>query len=468
MLDTAAPQMGARQHAQLRLMAKPHKLSARMVDLVAAKVSSPKMAETALPVVKLLVELAEKHTLGAAEIEQVAELLLSKMKDGQSEGDATTMMKDLLLDHVVAAQDSISMRTSHYAARNEMVTLSDRISDGILSRVSPGHEPTIGREFAHTNMADLARVVLQASGRQSPSSSAAAVEMALHSTGDFPAILGNVVGRTMLDGYEQSRSQLVRASREVTAMDFRSIHSLRVSSGPELKVVNEGGEFTNGTFEEGDESFALKTYGKVFGITRQALVNDDLGVFSNLAPIMGQGAAHTEAKLLAQLLEQNAGSGPSMKDGKALFHADHNNLGDGTAISVTALAAARTAMRRQKGLSGEAINVTPAFLVVPPELETVAEQLIAEITAAEASQVNPFAGRLTLLVDANLTDPAQWYLTAEPGRPDGLQHAYLDSQRGPQVFTQEGFEVDALRFKVRLDFGAGFVDHRAWYMNPGA
>jgi hypothetical protein len=72
------------------------------------------------------------------------------------------------------------------------------------------------------------------------------------------------------------------------------------------------------------------------------------------------------------------------------------------------------------------------------------------------------------LVDANLTDPARWYLSAGPGRPDGLQHAYLDGQRGPQVFTQEGFEVDALQFKVRLDFGAGFVDHRAWFMNPGA
>jgi hypothetical protein len=317
-------------------------------------------------------------------------------------------------------------------------------------------------------MADLARVVLQASGRRATGGAAAVVEMALHSTSDFPAILGDVVNRTMLDGYEQGRSQLMQASREVTAMDFRSIHALRVSTGSQLEVVNEAGEFKSGTIEEGDESFGLKTYGKVFGITRQALVNDDLGVFSNLAPVLGQGAAYTEAKLFAELLEQNAGSGPTMKDGKALFHADHKNLGTGSAISIAALAEARTAMRRQKGLSGEAINVTPAFLVVPPELETTAEQLIAEITAAEASQVNPFAGRLTLLVDANLTDPARWYLSAGPGRPDGLQHAYLDGQRGPQVFTQEGFEVDALQFKVRLDFGAGFVDHRAWFMNPGA
>jgi len=25
-----------------------------------------------------------------------------------------------------------------------------------------------------------------------------------------------------------------------------------------------------------------------------------------------------------------------------------------------------------------------------------------------------------------------------------------------------------MQFKVRLDFGAAFADHRAWYMNPGA
>nr|WP_274382365.1 Mu-like prophage major head subunit gpT family protein [Rhodovulum sulfidophilum] len=158
-----------------------------------------------------------------------------------------------------------------------------------------------------------------------------------------------------------------------------------------------------------------------------------------------------------------------MSDGKTLFHADHGNLAEtGAALSIGSLSVARTAMRRQKGLAGEAIRVDPALLIVPPELETQAERLVAEISAASADDVNPFQQKLTVLADANLTDPAAWYIAALPGRPDALQHAYLDGASGPQIFTRDGFETDASEFKVRLDFGAGFVDHRAWYKNSGA
>lgn len=105
---------------------------------------------------------------------------------------------------------------------------------------------------------------------------------------------------------------------------------------------------------------------------------------------------------------------------------------------------------------------------MPPELETVGEKLIADLSATTSEDVNPFAGKLTLLVDAQLASPTRWYLATRPGMPDGLMHAYLDGARGPQVFTREGFEVDATEFKVRMDFGAGFVDWRGWWMNPGA
>ena len=51
---------------------------------------------------------------------------------------------------------------------------------------------------------------------------------------------------------------------------------------------------------------------------------------------------------------------------------------------------------------------------------------------------------------------------------DGLEYAYLQGEEGPQIETKAGFEVDGMQFKVRLDFGGAFLDHRSWYMNPGA
>ncbi|MDP2579152.1 Mu-like prophage major head subunit gpT family protein [Shimia thalassica] len=213
----------------------------------------------------------------------------------------------------------------------------------------------------------------------------------------------------------------------------------------------------------------MKTYGKIFGITRQAIINDDLDVFSNMFPLLGQGAANTEAKLFAGLLEENAGLGPKLSDGKTLFHADHGNLAQASAtLSVASLGTARVAMRRQTGLAGEAINVVPTFLVVPPELETLAEQVLTEIAASEVANANPFAGKLKLLVEPRFASATAWYLCAAPGAPDSLQHAYLDGVAGPQLFTREGFEVDGIEYKVRMDFGAGFTDHRGWYMSPSA
>ncbi|MEY8827872.1 Mu-like prophage major head subunit gpT family protein [Sedimentitalea sp. XS_ASV28] len=247
------------------------------------------------------------------------------------------------------------------------------------------------------------------------------------------------------------------------------LHSVKVSAGPDLEEVNEQGEFTAGTIEEGAETFAVKTYGKIFGITRQAIINDDLDVFSNMFPLLGQRAASTEAKLFAGLLEENAGLGPHLADGRTLFHAAHGNLASASmTLSVASLGIARVAMRRQTGLAGEAINVVPAFLVVPPELETLAEQVLTEIAASEVANANPFAGKLRLLVEPRLASPTAWYLCAAPGAPDSLQHAYLDGATGPQLFTREGFEVDGIEYKVRMDFGAGFTGHRGWYLSPSA
>ncbi len=345
-----------------------------------------------------------------------------------------------------------------------------KVADGIYSRVNRAHEPTMGREFAGASLSEVADICLQQNGKSTAMASVASrVEMALHGTSDFPNILRDVGNMSLSNAYEASQSAIKQTSREVAASNFRALHSVKVSAGPDLEEVNEQGEFKAGTIEEGDETFAVKTYGKIFGITRQAIVNDDLDVFSNMFPLLGQGAANTEAKLFAGLLEENAGLGPKLSDGKTLFHADHGNLAQAAAtLSVASLGTARVAMRRQTGLAGEAINVVPTFLVVPPELEKLAEQVLTEIAASEVANANPFAGKLKLLVEPRLTSASAWYVCAAPGAPDGLQHAYLDGVAGPQLFTREGFEVDGIEYKVRMDFGAGFTDHRGWYMSPSA
>jgi phage major head subunit gpT-like protein len=118
-------------------------------------------------------------------------------------------------------------------------------------------------------------------------------------------------------------------------------------------------------------------------------------VQADLARRMGHGAAETEARILVTLLEAGSGNGPSLSDGKTLFHADHGNkAGSGAVISDATLSAARLALRTQKGIEDRTIRVTPKNLLVPPALETTAEKRLATIAPATASDVNPFSGAL--------------------------------------------------------------------------
>ena len=198
-------------------------------------------------------------------------------------------------------------------------------------------------------------------------------------------------------------------------------------------------------------------------------MNDDLGAFADLARRMGQAAAETEARILVTLLESGSGNGPTMSDGKALFHTQHGNKATtGAAISDATLSAARLALRTQKGIEDRTIRATPRNLLVPPALETTAEKWLASIAPATAADVNPFSGLLSLVVEPRLSSATRWYVTADPGEIDGLEFAYLSGAEGPQVESRSGWDVDGVEIRVILDFGAGFIDHRGWYMNPGA
>ena len=101
-------------------------------------------------------------------------------------------------------------------------------------------------------------------------------------------------------------------ARETTAADFRAKTRLMLdSAGIGLERVNEHGEFKSGTMAEAAESYRLETFGRIFGITRQALVNDDVGAFTDLPRRLGQAAAAFEADQLVALLEGPAGVGPA-------------------------------------------------------------------------------------------------------------------------------------------------------------
>lgn len=292
------------------------------------------------------------------------------------------------------------------------------------------------------------------------------------SVGDFPGILGNVASRLVLEHYNALPAALKVIASKRMATDFRALSLVRLGEYPQLQKVGPSGEFKYGPILESTESYRVETFGAITAINRQAIVNDDLGVFSKWPQVAAQSATGLEASTMVALLTANAGLGSTMSDGLTLFHATHGNLASaGGQIGDLTLSAGRLAMRRQTGVDRVTlIDVNPKFLVVPAALETTAQKYLAALQPAQASNVNVFSNSLTLVVEPRLDaiSTTRWYLAADPGMAQGLEYAFLTGAEGPQVETRLGWEVDGMEMKVRLDFGAGVVNWRGLYMNPGA
>ena len=341
------------------------------------------------------------------------------------------------------------------------------IGEAIYARIAPAHTPSAeARGYIGLTIPEIARLCLRNANISTTGSAASVIDRALMTTSDFPLILADAVGRTLRTAYGAAPSGIRRLGRQSTLPDFRKKQSIMLGSAPTLEKVNEHGEFRSGALGESAESYGLATFGRIIGLTRQALVNDDLNAFGDLPRRMGAAAAAFEADFLVTLLTSNSGTGPTMSDTKALFHSDHGNLaGSGAAPGETTLDAARLAMRGQVEIGGELIAVTPRYLLVGPALETACEKLLAAISPTTVDEVQPI--RLALVVEPRLSGNG-WYVVADPAEIDGLEYAYLEGESGPQLASSVGWRVDGVELKVRLDFGAGFVEHRGWYRNAGA
>ena len=356
---------------------------------------------------------------------------------------------------------------------SDISTRAAHIGEALYSRVNPTHEPSApARQYIGLSMPEIGREILRAHGMSVTAlSPATMVTRALHTTSDFSLILADTVGRTLRMAYQAAPAGVRSLAKQTTARDFRTKHRLMLGEAPTFEKVREHGEFKSGTMAEAEETYKAETFGRIIGISRQAIVNDDVGAFSDLSARLGVAAAEFEAQTLVNKLAENSGDGPTMSDGQPLFDASHGNqAASGGALAEATLSAGRLAMRGQTGLSGKPINVTPRFLLVPAALETDAEKIVATIQPNSSADVNVFAGRLNVVIDSRLdaVSATRWYLVADPNQIDGLEYCYLEGAQGPQIESQNGFRIDGVEVRVRLDYGCGFVEHRSWYENAGA
>lgn len=341
---------------------------------------------------------------------------------------------------------------------------------GLAARLDPkGEHSGLAREGAQMTIPEIAMAVCRMQGL-SPFNEHEAVRMATHSTSDFPMILENSLSNAVARRIEQRAPDIARASHEVQRDDYRQGRSLTLSATGKPMEVGEGGEIQFTTAEEKGELLPrIRDFASGFNLTNQALQNDAtaLGVLAQMGDRMAQGAVERLRDVLIEPIIANSGAGQTMADGLAMFHADHGNLAaEGATLTVTSLSTARLAMRKQTGINGELYAVEPWALVVPAELETQAQQVLAQIDATKFSDANPFSNTLELIVEPGLIDPGAWYMIGDPARYDGLAHAFLDGQSSPRIESRPGWNTLGMEMRLIWALDAKFIETATWFKTP--
>ena len=367
--------------------------------------------------------------------------------------------------------------------RDEHDTRMRGMQDAIMSRMDPRAQLTdAGRQYRGLSLVEMAREALDGLGvstrgmsRNEIASRAFAVRAGgHHTTGDFPSLLGGVGARRLRAAYELAPSTFQLWARQAANLpDFRITNVLSVGGAPELKKLNEAGEYTYGTISEDATGYRAFSYGRAIGLTRQMFVNDDLGSFDRLLTRFGESARRLENRLVYDQITGN----PTMQDGTALFHASHGNLlTTGSALSLENMAKARAAMRKQKDLDGKTtLNLTPAYLLVPSDLEQLAYQFTSSnYVPAKASDVNEFrqGGRTAVepIVEPLLDElsVASWFLAARSGQIDTVEYAYVDGSEGVRTETFASEDIDGVKVRATLDFAAKVIDWKGLQKATGA
>lgn len=324
-------------------------------------------------------------------------------------------------------------------------------------------------------MLDIARACLVRAGVRVDGMDQRAIVAAAFTQGtsDFPLLLENAMHKTLLTAYAIAPDTWTRFCRRGSVSDFRAHKRYRTGSLSNLDAKNELGEFKTKAIPDGERSsIQAGTKGNIINISREAIINDDLEALTGLSTALGRAAKRTVEADVYATLALNSGLGPTLEDGKSLFHVDHGNIGTPGDNTVALWDEARAKMAQQKDPSGnDFLDLRPAIWLGPTGLGGTARVLNgAEYdpdTANKLQKPNMVRGLVRDIVDTPRLSGKPWYLFADPADAAVLEVAFLDGVDTPYLELENGFTVDGARWKVRLDYGVAGIDYRGAVRNAG-
>jgi len=338
------------------------------------------------------------------------------------------------------------------------------------------------QRYRRMGLVQAAAMCLRADGLEVDFDNAAVVKAAL-STTSFPVLLSNIANKTLLKSYNDFPATALRWCAQGDLPDFKGQTRARLNLAGGLQEIGPDGEPKHLT--AGDESVTvrLKTQALAFSIHRWDIINDDLGALTRLPTAFGAICRRKIDDLVYTKLLAN-----KLSDGATdLFSAGNKNYitGATTVLSAEGLRKALETFRKQTDSLGNAIGIEPRYLIVPPELEFMAKQLInssslqhvGAATAADKNNptYNPFQGAYEIVVEPRLSNTTYtgssataWYLACDPAICDTLEVDYLNGQRAPTITQVGNGSILRVEYEVVFDVEANVVDFRGMVKSKGA
>ena len=384
-------------------------------------------------------------------------------------GQTVEEVRGAILDSLAQKQAATKVGTAHVET-DERDKFRSAVIDGVARRCGLKSEADERNDFAGMPFMMIADRCLARVGDTRRGDPKVWLSRAM-STSDFPYICGAIANKAMLEGWNDTPETWSVWCGVGSVPDFKIQTLIGVGAFGVLPPLKEGEEYKFTERAEAYETVKIGTFGQMFALTRQTIINDDISVFGDVMKELGAAAKRTVAVLPYELLTAN----PKLADGKELFHtAGHKNTGTAGVISVDSLDEGELKMSQHKDIGGKKrLGISPKFLLAPMALKGHIRQFFAtQQIGGVANQPNLYnswfqGGGLTSVFDHTLDDgdDGAWYLAADKGKT--IKIYFLNGVQTPYLESRDGWTTDGVEWKVRIDAAAAAVDYRGLFRNAG-
>ena len=303
-----------------------------------------------------------------------------------------------------------------------------------------------------TSIGEVLLEAARANGYTGPSrisaGNAEPVLKAAFATHDISNLLGALVNKFLLAGFNAVESSWQEVSAVRSVNDFKAINLLRLNGDMKFKKVGNAGELKVAQSSDTKRSVAADTYGISTQLTRQDMINDDLNALSQIPQRMGRGAA----------LAMNEAIWSEFQSSNDTYY-QKATAAAGNALSLSSLKTATTAFRKLTDPDGNPLGIAPRVLLVPPELEITAAELMTSAllisgNTTKEPNANVLQGRYRVVVSNYLTSATTWWLAADSADLPALDVVFLNGQQAPTI-EQVSPDYQLLGVAIRgfFDFG---------------